>query len=87
MQVQFLLTAPNGRVAKRLNAADCNSAPFGVRWFESTPAHHLQDWRNDSILLNGLLEGSTDDVERHFRIAGTSEVDGAHVPVQIYKFV
>jgi hypothetical protein len=28
-----------GGVAERLKAADCKSALFGVRWFESSPLH------------------------------------------------
>ena len=40
-----------GQVAEWLKAADCKSARFSVRWFESSPVHHfsllpfLQLWR------------------------------------------
>ena len=30
----------DGRVAKRLNAADCKSATYWFRQFESAPSHH-----------------------------------------------
>lgn len=32
---------PNGQVAEWLKAADCKSARASVRWFESSPVHHL----------------------------------------------
>ena len=32
---------PCGGVGEWLNPADCKSARFGVRWFESSPLHHL----------------------------------------------
>ena len=31
----------NGRVAEWLKAADCKSALFGVRWFESILSHQI----------------------------------------------
>ena len=33
-------TQATGRVAKRLNAADCKSATYWFRQFESAPSHH-----------------------------------------------
>ena len=35
----------NGGVGEWLNPADCKSARFGVRWFESTPLHHHNQLR------------------------------------------
>ncbi len=31
----------NGEVAEWLKATDCKSVLFGVRWFESSPLHHI----------------------------------------------
>ncbi len=31
----------SGQVAEWLKAADCKSARFSVRWFESSPVHHF----------------------------------------------
>ena len=34
--------SPPGEVAEWLKAADCKSARASVRWFESSPLHHLR---------------------------------------------
>lgn len=31
----------SGQVGEWLKPPDCKSGPFGVRWFESNPAHHI----------------------------------------------
>ena len=37
--------AHRGEVAEWLKAADCKSARASVRWFESSPLHHCEQWR------------------------------------------
>ena len=60
------LPASRGEVAEWLKAADCKSARASVRWFESSPLHHLNQ---RSFLPSRCAMRSLSAAENDFRQA------------------